>query len=214
MKLRVVSLIVLSMFLSLSSVGISQAHAEQKFSDTELKKMSEFLDVFTILGFRTFTAKEILDVKNPFEMIHFGVWYSYAFDFDSVEKCSPAHEYGSLALSDTYVAETLKKYFDYTIKEFPSVKDPHSVMQFVWRDGKYLFNGADGGGSYLTKVEKAKKLTDGTIQMEGFLYYSEDEEDILGTFVALAKPHTFKGEDTWSMISMHVTYADKYSQSQ
>ncbi len=209
MKLRMIPLLLVSMFLCLSSVDISKSYAKQEFSKEELKKMGEFLDVFTLLKLNNFTAKEILDPKKPEEMIYFGVWYYFIFDFDKVE----FHKDGKLALSDKYVAEALKRYFDYTITEFPSVLPSDDTMDFIWKDGKYFFGGADGGGADVTRVEKAKKLANGNIQIEGILYNADSQdEEIYGTFVALVKPRIYKGKNTWTIISIKTTYTGEYAQ--
>ncbi len=208
MKLRITALL-LGVFLSLSGMVVN-AQAEQNFSAAELKRMSTFLSNFTELGMRTFTAKEVLDLNNPYEMIHFGIWHNYMNNFNSRIKPAPMPlENGSLSISDKYVAESLKKYFNYTIKTFPSVKNmsgnPQREYEYLWKNGKYLFEGADGEGVYYARVQKAQVLADGIIQMEGYLYYVEDESDRNGTFVALARPHKFGGKNTWSIISMRVT---------
>ncbi len=201
MKLRTILLLVVSMLLCLSSVSISKSYAKQEFSKEELKKMGDFLNVFTVLHLTNFTAKEILNPKNPAEMIYFGVWYHFIFDFDKIE-----YQENGLSLSDKYVAEVLKRYFDYTITKFPSIKPSDESMGFIWKDGKYYFGGADGGGAYVTKVEKAKKLANGTIQIKGIVYDAvSQEKDIMGPFVAIVKPHTFKGKDTWIIISLKTT---------
>ena len=76
-------------------------------------------------------------------------------------------------------------------------------------DGKlYHFEGAAGEATYFARVESAKKLDDGTVQMQGVVYNADDESIVLGTFTALAKPHTWKGKNTWALLSMKTTFSD------
>ncbi len=205
MKLRIMALL-LGVFLAFSGQATAEANSNE-FSAAQLKKMSTFLSNFTELGMRTFTAKEVLNENDPYRMIHFGVWHNFINNFKSrIKNVSNPDDNRYLSISDKYVAESLKKYFNYTLKKHQSVKDPDVAGQYIyaWKNGTYRFNGADGESVYYARVQKAQTLADGVIQMQGYLYNVDDESERGGTFVALAKPHKFGGKNTWSIVSMTV----------
>ena len=179
------------------------------FSASQLKKMSTFLSNFTEVGMRDFTAEEVLDPKNPAEMIHFGIWHHWLNTFHRTIKPSNNRQHGDAMIDGVYVKESLKRYFDYDLKELPSVKYPDDSEYLYYSDGiRYYFDGADGEATYYAKVTKAVRLPDGRIQMTGYIYNDTNEEpgDILGSFTALARPHTWKGKATWAIISMKTRY--------
>lgn len=180
------------------------------FSASEMKKMSTFLSNFTEVRMGDFTAEEVLDPKNPAEMIHFGIWHHWLNTFRRTIKPSNDNDrqYGDVMIDGVYVKESLKRYFDYDLKELPSVVDPDDPQRYLYySDGvRYYFNGADGEAVYYAKVTKAVRLPDGRIQMTGYIYNAEEPSDISGSFTALARPHTWKGKATWAIISMKTRY--------
>ena len=181
------------------------SHAET-FSAAQMKKMSTFLSNFTEAGMSDFTAEEVLDPKNPAEMIRFGIRHHWLNTFQRTIKPSNDRQHEGEMIDGVYVKESLKRYFDYDLKELPSVKYPDD-SECYYSDGiRYYFNGADGEAIYYAKVTKAVRLPDGRIQMTGHLYNIEEPSDILGTFTALARPHTWKGKATWAIISMKTRY--------
>ncbi len=180
------------------------AHAAD-FSAQETKAMGVFLSNFTELGFFDVNAAEFLDEKAPGDMIRFGIWHNYVNSFKSrVRQCSDKKcQWGSLTMDGKYVQESLKRYFDYTLKKLPTVENSDPPYHF---DGKlYHFEGADGEAVYYAAVLKAAKTADGNISMEGEVYNAEDRKDILGTFKALAKPHTWNGKKTWALLELKTT---------
>ncbi len=179
------------------------------FSAAQMKKMSTFLSNFTEVRMYDFTAEKVLDPNHPREMIRFGIWHHCVNNFPRVIK--PANsKYGDASIDGTYVKEALKRYFDYDLKSLPSVyrgKEelsdcPQCSFEYYSDGVRYYFNAADGEAVYYAKVTKAKKLPDGNIQMKGYLYNADEPSDILGSFTALAKPHTWKGKPTWAIISL------------
>ncbi len=208
MKLRV---LVFLMAVCLTFGMQAQANAaEKEFSAAELEKMSVFLSNFTELGLRTFSAAEVLDEDKPYEMINFGIWHNFINNFQTkMQGGDPKGKDGDLSISKEDVEETVKKYFNYAIKKHASVKPPYEYSKeyiYVWKDGKYFFGGADGEAAYHARVQSAKNVGNGTIQMKGYLYNADadDESERGGEFTALAQPHTYKGKKTWSIISMDV----------
>jgi hypothetical protein len=57
-------------------------------------------------------------------------------------------------------------------------------------------------------VKEASKNGSGQIIMTGELYNADDESDILGTFVAAAKPYKYDGKNTWAIISLKTEYGE------
>jgi len=192
--------------------GAAFAAADKGFSSADLKKMSTFLSNFTELGFMNFDAKELTNEKDPADMIRFGIWHNYVNNYKSrIAQCKKKNcEWGSLVIEGKYVTETIKKYFDVDYKKLASVTESDPPYFF---DGKlYHFEGADGEAAYFARVDEAEKNPKGQIVMRGEIYNAEDENDLLGSFEALAKPHKFGGKDTWAILSMETEYYDNEGQ--
>ena len=172
------------------------------FSAAQMKKMSTFLSNFTEVRMMDFSAKEVLESSNPYEMIHFGIRHNYVNNYNrSIKRCNCP--YGELSMDGSWVRNTLKKYFDYDLKGLPTVKTP----EVYFSDGvRYHFRGADGEATYYARVTNAERLANGHVQMTGTIYNAEEPSDILGTFRAIAKPHTWKGQPTWAIISLRARY--------
>lgn len=181
-------------FLLLCLTAILPSHASD-FSQAQMKKMSILVSNFTEIGMRDFRSSEILDMRKPEEMIHFAVWHNYMNTFHkTLKECHCSH--GDLAIDGAFVKENLKRYFDYDLKFLPNTEHYYS-------DGKqYHFYGADGDPVYYAKVTSAKTLDNGHVQMKGYLYNIDEKSDVLGDFMALAKPHTWKGQPTWAILSL------------
>ncbi len=175
------------------------------FSATDLKSMSVFLSNFTELGFMDVDAAVFLDEKAPGDMIRFGIWHNYVNNFKSrVKQCNDKNcQWGSLTMDGKYVRESLRRYFGYELKKLPTVEDSDPPYHF---DGTlYHFEGADGEAVYYAVVNDAKIAKDGLVHMGGDICNAEDKEDILGTFTAIAKPHTWNGKKTWALVELRTT---------
>lgn len=178
------------------------------FDAQAMKQMSVFLSNFTEIGMLDFEASKTLNPDSPGNMIRFGVWHNFINNYKSrISQCQTANcQWGSLTIKCEYVQDSLKRYFDYDLAQCPTVEDSDPPYHF---DGKlYHFEGAAGEATYFARVESAKKLDDGTVQMQGVVYNADDESIVLGTFTALAKPHTWKGKNTWALLSMKTTFSD------
>ncbi len=183
---------IMAFFLTVCLLSLGTTVQAKEFSNAQMKKMSVFLSNFTELYFYNFSAKEILNEKNPADMIRFGIWHNYINNYKS--RIKPAGN--KLSIDGKFVKESVKKYFNYNIKNLKS------VGRFTYDGKKYTFDGADGEAIYYAKVTSAKTIADGVIEMKGYLYNADDESDRNGTFTALAKPYTYGGKNTWSIISM------------
>lgn len=176
------------------------------FDAKTMERMSTFLSNFTEPGMVNFQASEVLDPQNPGDMIRFGILHNYINNFKSrVATCTKdGCQWGSLTMDCRYVKDSLKRYFDYDLERCISVEKSDPPYHF---DGtRYHFEGADGETVYHARVRFAEKLADGNIQMQGVVYNADDESSILGTFTALAKPHTWQGKSTWAIISMNTEF--------
>ncbi len=178
-------------FMTFSLISLGTSAQANNFSSKEMKRMSTFLSNFTELYMYNFTAKEVLDERNPGEMIRFGIWHNYINNYKS--RIKPAGD--KLSIDAKFVRESINKYFNYNIKKFSS------SGRFTFDGRKYIFDGADGEAVYYAKVTKAQTIANGVIRMEGYLYNVDDNSDRNGTFTALAKPYTYNGKKTWSIIS-------------
>ena len=164
----------------------------------ELKRMSVFLSNFTELGFYDFETETV----GREELIRFGIWHNYINNFKSrIVQCKVKDcEYGSLTIDSKYVEESLKKYFALDFKDHGNIPEPRSHY-----DGKlYHFEGSDGEATYYAQVKEVFKDDEGILKMTGKLYNANDEEDILETFEALAKPYKYGGKDTWSFVGIKI----------
>ena len=189
-----------------SVLMVLPSHAAD-FSASQMKK-STFLSNFTEVGMRDFTAEEVLDPKHPVKMIHFCIWQHLLNTYHRTIKPSNDRQHGYKMIDGVYIKESLKRYFDYDLKEpLPSFADPDDPQgNSYYSDGVryYFYNSYGPGGdpAYYAQVTKAVRLPDGRIQMTGYIYNAEEPSDISGSFTALARPHTWKGKATWAIISM------------
>lgn len=199
MKLKRFCLVLLTAVLLLCT---GNAQAGSAFSSKQMKEMSVFLSNFTELGFMNIDTKKFLDEAAPGEMIRFGIWHNYVNNFNSrIKQCRTKDcKWGSLTIDGKYVQESLKQYFDYTLKKLPNVEDTVPACHYDGR--QYHFEGADGEAVYYACVSTAETSADGLIVMRGELYNAEDRNDILGTFTATARPHKWNGRDTWALVSL------------
>lgn len=196
--LSIVAALLLSAVMALPSSAAD-------FTAAQMKKMSTFLSNFTEVGLRDFSAKEVLESSNPYDMIHFGVRHNYVNNFrQSVKPCACSH--GDAAMDGSWVKASLKRYFDYDLKRLPNVKEPDGHMTYYSDGNRYHFYAADGEATYYARVTNAVKLPDGNVQMNGTVYNADEPSDILGTFTAVAKTYTWKGQPTWAIISMRMRY--------
>ncbi len=166
-------------------------------SSSELKRMSTFISNFTEQGMYEFGE----DIDNS-QLVHFGIRHNYINNYNSRIKNCPVKNcpYGSAIIDKKFVVESVKKYFARTLKN-ESTDDEHF-------DGKaYHFDHADGEAVYYADVQEVSRRG-GIITMTGELYNAEDKNDRPGTFTAKAKPYTWKGKDTWSIISLVCEWYD------
>lgn len=178
------------------------------FSAKEMKKMSRFLSNFTELRMFNVNAKEMLNAQHPEEMIKFGIWHNYRNNFKSrIKHCTDKNcKWGSLTIDGAYVQESLKRYFDYAPAKMSSVE--RDGQAYHWDGRRYHFDGADGEATYYASVAKVERSADGLVHMSGVLYNVDDRNDVLGTFTALARPHKWKGRDTWALLELKTTMKD------
>ncbi len=163
------------------------AHA-QKFSKNDLKKMSTFISNFTETFMWNFNIQQI----RPAELIDFGV----AHTFIKYEGRRTTQKGNNGYINGKWVKDAIKKYFDYNMKKLVSTKEYRY-------DGKnYIYAMGGGEGRNYARVTKAKVISKNVIEMKGYIYNAESDERTGQTFVALAKPHTFNGVKTWSIISL------------
>ncbi len=195
--------IVMGFMLLFLHTTLTHTAAAQEFSKKELERMGIFLSNFTELGMMNFTASDVLDDVDT--LVNFGVWHNYINNYSSrIKPCADtACPHGALTLEAKYVLQTLKKYFAFDIKQAPAIEDYASKKTYFLQDNIYHFDGADGEQVIYARVNKAeKRTTDNAIIMTGELYNADDEEDIRGTFRALALPHTWGGKKTWSIVKL------------
>jgi hypothetical protein len=171
------------------------------FSDDELKQMGEFLSNFTELGFMELDIKNISEDKTQASMIRFGIWHNYINNFYRTAKCKVKNcPWGSLSIKGKYVMEPIKKYFGVNYIDFKGIEglDPQCHYDGV----SFHFEGLDGEAIYRARVEEASQDMSGQITMAGEIFNSKNEDDILGRFEAVAKPHKYGRVKTWAFKSI------------
>ena len=192
-----------------TSGAYAKDNAGSNFSKDDLKRMSTFLSNFTEIGFMNFTAEEFLNSSDQANITRFGIWHNYINNFKSrISQCKTANcPHGSLQMDGKYVIESVEKYFGVKLSRLVSVTESDPPYYY---DGKnYHFEGADGETPYYARVDKAVADASGRVTMSGVVYNANDASEILGTFIAVAKPHKFAGKNTWAIISLATQYADE-----
>lgn len=179
----------------------------EMFSREELERMSVFLSNFTEIGMMRFTAEEVLHGENPSAMVRFGIWHNYINNYKSrIRPCAVRNcPWGSLTIRCDSVRESLRRYFGSAPDHCPSAPPPDAASL---RDGyhfdgtRYHFEGADGEAVYHARVDSARHCAGGLIEMRGVIHNAGDGQDVPGGFVALARPHVWKGRETWAIVSL------------
>ncbi len=167
----------------------------KSFSAADLERMSIFISNFSELGMTHVTAEEVK--KTPHLYIGFGVWHNYVNNFRSRIVPVPGNESGMVSIDVKYVQESLKKYFNITVEDWPS------TQEYTLKGKQYIFMGADGELRRHAKVTKAQvQPADGTLLMMGYYYNVEDASDVHGSFTAVTKPHQWQGKNTWALIAL------------
>ncbi|MBQ9390170.1 MAG: hypothetical protein IJU07_08360 [Synergistaceae bacterium] len=159
--------------------------------------MSEFVTGFIELDYYNFDSRNI----TMGELIKFGIWHNYMHNWDSDRKLIEQVENDSYncAVSAKNVEAAVRKYFALPVKH-----QNINIDGFVYpyKNGMYYFNAADGVPSRAEVQEATKKGN--VITMRGKIVFNnvDDEDEILGEFVATAKPHKWKGKNTWVILSL------------
>lgn len=201
--------VLLLILLVLAAAGIltSAPRGEAKgFSAAELKRMGIFLSNFTEIGYMNFSAEDFLNGDDPADIIHFGIRHNYINNFKSrIALCKNRNcEWGALVIHGKYVKESIKKYFGADFSNLVSVTDRD--LPYYYDGTYYHFDGSDGEAVYYARVDEAVRDYEGMIVMRGEIYNYADKKDILGKFTALAKPHTFGGKNTWTILRMETEF--------
>ena len=166
-------------------------------SSSELKRMSTFVSNFTEVGMMNFHVDDLSDS----ELANFGIWHNYRNNYKSrIQHCQNKNcPYGSLIIDKSYVAESVRKYFN---REIHHQTPSNSYGRYGHYDGRvYHFEGASGECT-LARVYEAEKRGN-VIIMRGETY--DPEHDIEGsTFTAIAKSYKYGGKNTWAIVSLAV----------
>lgn len=178
----------------------------KKFSAGELKKMGVFLSNFTELRFMNINAEEFTDPDDPGDMIRFGIGHNYVNNFKSrIVRCKTKNcQWGSMTIDGKFVAESIKKYFDYDYKNVPG--EFYGDQVYYYDGSFYHFDGFNGGAVYFARVDEAYVDVNGRVVMKGEIYNHGDKSEIIGKFTALARPHKFGGKDTWALITLETEF--------
>ena len=143
-----------------------------------------------------------VDNLSDGELVRFGIWHNYVNNYRTrVKRCPNKHcPYGSLVIDKTYVAESVRKFFNREIRH-QSAPDESLYGHY---DGRhyYHFEGADGEARFYARVDEVEKRGS-IIIMRGETY--EPEHGLEGsTFTARAKPYKYDGKNTWAILSLEV----------
>lgn len=166
------------------------------YSVAELKRMSTFVSNFTEAGMYNFNTDSLSDN----ELADFGIWHNFINNFKSrIERCPERNcPYGSFVIDKSYVAESVRKYFDREINH-RNVDD----KRYRHYDGRsYHFEGASGE-SVQARVYEAER-SGNIIIMRGETYYPDHDDGNGSRFTARARPYKYSGKNTWAIISLKV----------
>gem|GEM_PF-2111314 len=180
--------------------------ANKDFSAEELEAMSAFLSSFSEQGLLNVPKMTIDD------WIRFGIKHNYINNYkNTIDRCKVKNcPYGGLTIESDYVFETVRKFSGDDMGEI--FREGNIRYKYNEEDGYYHdlenwtihFAAPEEGDVYYARVTDAKKTADevsGTVffNMKGYYYNSEDANDRNGTFIAVAVPYNYDGEDTWEL---------------
>ena len=165
-------------------------------SRKDLRQMSDFVSSFIEIDYYNFDSQNI----TMDELLNFGIWHNYMNNMNLIEHVQN-DSYDS-AISAKDVEAAVRKYFALPVKH-QSINFEGSVYPF--RNGMYYFHAADGVPSRADVQEAVRKGN--VITMRGKIIFNntDNEDEILGEFVATAKPHKWKGKNTWAILSLKST---------
>ena len=184
--------------LLLSSVFSAKAGG---FTASQMKRMGVFLSNFTELGYVNFKRKDIINGKDSGKMIHFGIWHNYLNNPRSTIKPCYQCQWGDMTIDAIHIRQTLKRYFNYDLTDFPEVEQTGYPYHF---DGKrYHFSLVNKTGPRLyAQVTQAEQTADGNIAMTGYLYKPGNRHAVTGRFKALASPYFWHQKKTWTILNI------------
>ena len=156
-------------------------------SKSDLRRMSDFITAFIEVDYYNFDSRSI----TMSELLNFGIWHSYMNNHDLIEQVR--YDSYDSAISAKDVEAAVRKYFALPVKH-QNISYEGSV--YPYRNGMYYFNAADGVPSRAEVQEVSRKGN--VITMRGKIIFNntDDEDEILGEFVATAKAHKHKGKNT------------------
>lgn len=192
--------------------SFSASYAETK--SEELKRMGIFISNFTEQGFYNFDIDEdgdddmlhLGDPSNMGELIRFGIAHNVINNPKStIRRCTrKSCDYGSSTMTGRSVADSVRKYFDMSIRNQSVTGDSPEAFY----DGEsYHFEPDEWKPDtvYYADVQEVSRRR-GIITMTGELYNLHRKSERPATFTAEAKPYRWNKKDTWSIISLRVDW--------
>ncbi len=178
-------------------------------SKSEMKRMSVFLSNFTECGLMNFDIKQ--GDEDDEETIHFGSnnagLLAFGIRHNAINnrklikktKLTVNNIVYDRSVSSKAVAASVRRYFDLPVNNEDAI-DQYG-QESPYRKGMYYFRAASGEEVLYADVQEVSQ-EGRVIIMTGEIYNADDETDRRGTFVATAKPHKWKGKNTWAVLSM------------
>jgi hypothetical protein len=141
------------------------------------------------------------------DLIRFGIYHNYInYAKSRIEKCKTKNcEWGPYTLDGKHVVDTVKKYFDLSLKNASATESDPSFFF----DGKlYHFDKLAGleDGTYYADTKEIVKEGGGVLRARGEIYNVKNKKDRPATFEATARPYKFGGKDTWAILSFAVSW--------
>ena len=194
----------LGIFLLALTLILCGCRGHGDFSKDQMRRMSIFISNFTELGMLNCNVRTLLDESNPHAMLDFSIRHNYFNNYNSSVASCPLLDcpWGPLTMKGGAVQTSLKRYFDYDLPWLPSAEKGSPPYHF---DGSlYHFTPPEKPGLVrFARVNRARLTNEGLVKMRGEIYNAENEKEILGTFKAVAKPHTWNGRKTWALVEIH-----------
>ncbi len=167
----------------------------QDFSKKELKEMTAFAAAFAESGIWNFDV-EYAKKEMPNTFIYFAVNHI----LHKHPKTKVTYKGNMAYIDEKFVRELTKKYFQY---DFTNPKGD-SVIEY--KDGKFITNMDDyvSQSKYMrtAKVTKARRTSDGTIEMIGEMCDFHTGESFRQPFLLTVEIHQIDGKNTWIATSM------------
>lgn len=180
-------------------------------NDSEYEKLSIFFSNFSEVSFDDFDAE---NYSNE-QLIKYAVWHTYRNNFSEVIIANDFEHYGA-KISAQFIEYIVSRYFDLQVQH-QSCGYMDGEYTYLYRDGYYYFNPADGEPLIWSEVVEFYDNGDGTFsavtheysghditnqykRKEHWTYSDETFWDDNQYHYALVEPYSYEGKETYKLL--------------